>query len=242
MTQSTWQIPGRIHAAIIMDGNGRWAQARGLPRTAGHRAGARAFERVVECAPGEGIGVLTVYAFSQDNWKRPGDEVRALFRLMEDFLCREVDRCVANGIALRAIGRRDRLPESVVRVLAAAEERTRGGGKLTLRIAVDYSSRDAIAAAAGVACTRDTFSRRLAAAYGEPDPPPDVDLLIRTAGEQRLSDFLLWEAAYAELCFTPVLWPDFGADDLREAVTEYRRRRRTFGGLTAPVSLPGRVA
>jgi undecaprenyl diphosphate synthase len=241
MTQSALHTVG-IHAAIIMDGNGRWAQAKGLPRTAGHKAGARALKRVAESASDAGIAVLTVYAFSQDNWKRPQDEVGALFRLMEDFLRREVDRCVANGLAVRAIGRRDRLPEHLVRKLREAEERTRGGGKLTLRIALDYSSRDAIAAAAGATKTWGAFSRRLGEVYGEPDPPPDVDLLIRTAGEQRLSDFLLWEAAYAELYFTSVLWPDFGPEDLRQAVNEYRRRRRTFGGLTAPASLTGRVA
>lgn len=200
-----------LHAAVVMDGNGRWAAARGLPRTAGHRAGAGAVRRVVEAAPRLGIDVLTLYAFSSDNWRRPGPEVAALMRLFERYLRGETARCVAEGVAVRVVGRRDRLGPSLVRAVEAAEAATAAGTVLRLNLAVDYSSRHAIEAG---------------------DLLPDVDLLIRTGGEQRLSDFLLWECAYAELVFTPVMWPDFGVTDLEAALAEFRGRDRRFGGLT----------
>jgi len=219
-----------MHVAIIMDGNGRWAQGRGLPRTAGHGAGVTAVRRVVEAAPSQGIAVLTLYAFSSDNWKRPGPEVRALLRLLESYLRTELSSCVKQGVRVEVLGRRDRLPERVREAIAAAESATAAGSVLRLRIAIDYSSRDAIVrAAAQGPRSREELARRLA-----PDsdrPGPDVDLLIRTGGEQRLSDFLLWESAYAELYFTEVAWPDFDAAALAAALAEFSRRQRRFGGL-----------
>ena len=213
-----------LHVGIIMDGNGRWASRRGLPRLTGHRAGVEALKRAVEAAPGLGIGILTVYAFSSDNWRRPADEVAGLMRLLHLYMQREIGNCVEKGVRIQVIGRRNRLAPGVVRDIEAAERATSGGSRLLVRIAVDYSSRDAILSALppGVPASRETLS----AALG-----PDVDLLIRTSGEQRLSDFLLWECAYAELYFTPRLWPDFGRDDLAAALTEFRSRDRRFGAL-----------
>jgi undecaprenyl diphosphate synthase len=224
-----------LHAALIMDGNGRWASLRGLPRVAGHREGAQAVRRVVEAAPGLGIGTLTLYAFSSDNWGRPPREVSALMRLFRAYLASETARCVENGVRLRVIGRRDRLGGALLRQIQAAEAATAGGGRLHLRIAIDYSARDALlraaALAAGEEVDRDAFAALLGRALGGDDPAPDVDLLIRTGGEQRLSDFLLWESAYAELYFTPRMWPDFGAAALGEAVDWFHGRDRRFGKL-----------
>jgi undecaprenyl diphosphate synthase len=205
MMQST-----SLHLAIIMDGNGRWATGRGLPRAAGHRAGAQAVRRVVEAAPGQGVGRLTLFAFSADNWKRPPDEIAMLMRLFARHLRTETPRLVANGVRLDVIGRRDRLPAPLGVAIQTAEQATAGARALHLRLAVDYSGREAI---------RDGLLL------------PDVDLLIRTGGEQRLSDFLLWECAYAELYFTERYWPDFGAADLAAAIREFRSRQRRFGGL-----------
>ncbi|HYL78351.1 MAG TPA: di-trans,poly-cis-decaprenylcistransferase [Bryobacteraceae bacterium] len=216
----------RLHAAIIMDGNGRWATDRGLPRVAGHRRGAEALRRTVESAPGLGIGTLTVYAFSSDNWRRPRTEVSALMKLFHTYLRRERDKCVENGVRISVIGRRDRLPALVLPAIEDTEAATRHGSKLHLRLAVDYSSREEILRAARQLrskSTRDDFSAALGG--------PDVDLLIRTGGEKRLSDFLLWEAAYAELIFTPVRWPDFGESDLAAAVEEFHSRERRFGAV-----------
>ena len=215
-----------------MDGNGRWAQSRGLPRTAGHRAGADAVRRVVESAPGLGVGVLTLYAFSSDNWRRPAAEVETLMRLLRSYLRSEVDKLRENGVRLSFIGRRDRLSPMLVRMIDAAEDATRPGRKLHLRIALDYSSRDAIVAAARSMAeagefTRDAFARQL--------DSPDVDLLIRTSGEKRVSDYLLWEIAYAEFHFTDCHWPDFGKQELADAVEEFHSRERRYGGLTAAV-------
>ncbi len=206
-----------LHVAIIMDGNGRWATARGRPRSAGHRAGAKAVRRVVEGAPPLGIGILTLYAFSSDNWQRPAGEVAGLMRLFEKFLRGESARCVAEGVRLRVIGRRDRLAPALLRAIEAAEAATAGGATLQLNLAVDYSARHAIRA-----------GERL----------PDVDLLIRTGGEQRLSDFLLWESAYAELLFTPLAWPDYDADSLAEAVAQFHARDRRFGRVGDPAAKP----
>jgi undecaprenyl diphosphate synthase len=218
-------MPGSLHVAIIMDGNGRWARARGLPRVAGHRSGADAVRRVVEAAPGAGIGVLTLYSFSSDNWQRPPAEVSALMSLFQSYLRMETSRCVAEGVRIRLIGRRDRLSASLQKAVAKAEAVTAAGRTLEVRIAIDYSSRDAILRAAGAlkaGATREDFARLLGDA-------PDVDLLIRTGGEQRLSDFLLWECAYAELLFARKMWPDFGKADLEAAVAEYYSRERRFG-------------
>jgi undecaprenyl diphosphate synthase len=224
---------GGLHVALIMDGNGRWANARGLPRVAGHRAGARAVRRVVEAAPDAGIGTLTLYAFSSDNWQRPPREVGALMRLFRSYLASETAKLVENGVRLTVVGRRDRLPDVLARAIAGAEAATAGGERLHLRLAIDYSARDAITRAAALAAgrepTREEFAALLGTAAGAAEPAPDVDLLIRSGGEQRLSDFLLWECAYAELYFTPRAWPDFGAADLHEAVAEFHRRERRFG-------------
>jgi len=223
-----------LHVAIIMDGNGRWARARGLPRVAGHRAGADAVRRVVESAPGLGIGALTLYSFSSDNWQRPAAEVKVLMSLFQSYLRMETGRCVAEGVRIRMIGRRDRLAPALQNAVAEAEAATRAGRTLEVRIAIDYSSRDAILRAAsrlrrGGTASRDDFSRLMGDA-------PDVDLLIRTGGEQRLSDFLLWECAYAELLFTPRMWPEFSRADLEAALAEYYSRERRFGRIPEAVA------
>jgi undecaprenyl diphosphate synthase len=226
------RAPG-LHVAIIMDGNGRWARRRGLPRPAGHRAGGKAVRRAVEAAPELGITTLTLYAFSADNWQRPAAEVSALMELFERHLRTEASRLREHRVRLSVIGRRDRLPKQLVEQIESAQEATRTGDRLHLRIAVDYSARQAIAAtAARLASTPASlagFSRQLNHTVHSVPPAPDVDLLIRTSGEQRLSDFLLWECAYAELHFTARLWPDFDANDLAAALAEYRHRDRRFG-------------
>jgi undecaprenyl diphosphate synthase len=221
--------------AVIMDGNGRWAERRGLPRVAGHRAGAKAVRRIVEAArAGRSTQTLTLFAFSSDNWGRPAAEVDALMALFEEQLACEAKRCAREDVRLLVIGRRDRLRLSLREAVARAERDTAHGAAMQLRLAVDYSSRDAILAAAGAPSTgREPFARRLGAATFAPGPAPDVDLLIRTGGEQRLSDFLLWECAYAELYFTDRMWPDFSGADLLEAFDWFGRRRRRFGRLDA---------
>ena len=230
MEQSALAITDGLHVAIIMDGNGRWAEARGLPRSAGHHAGTAAVRRVVEAAASQRIGVLTLYAFSSDNWKRPRPEVRALLRLLESYLRTEVASCVEQGVRVEMLGRRDRLPAHVRDAIVAAERTTAAGTVLRLRLAIDYSSRDAIVrAAAHAPRSRAELAQHLDLASDR--PVPDVDLLIRTGGDQRLSDFLLWESAYAELYFTDVAWPDFDGVSLAAAVAEFGRRQRRFGGL-----------
>jgi undecaprenyl diphosphate synthase len=226
----------RLHVAIIMDGNGRWAQSRGLPRVAGHRAGAGAVRRVVEASADLGIGTLTIYAFSSDNWRRPVREVNALMRLFRAYLRTETANCIKHGIRIEVIGRRDRLPAVVLSEIEIAERATRGCGSLHLRIAVDYSARDSILRAASrlkdaAEVSREVFSKLLADEEKSAGVQ-DVDLLIRTGGEQRLSDFLLWESAYAELYFTRRMWPDFDRTDLETAVKEFHNRERRFGGLS----------
>lgn len=229
-------VPPGFHVAIIMDGNGRWAERRGRPRHVGHVAGAAAVRRTVEAAPALGIATLTLYAFSADNWRRPATEVRRLMRLFERHLRSEVGRCVRNGVRLSVIGRRDRLSAALRDRIATAEAHACAGTRLHLRIAIDYSARDALVSAAEslggrTPCSRTTFRRALARAMNAPPGTRDVDLLVRTGGEQRLSDFLLWESAYAELVFTDRLWPDFTADDLAAAVRRFVSRERRFGGL-----------
>src|SRR5829696_3257406 len=224
-----------IHVGIIMDGNGRWAAARGLPRTAGHRAGLRTARKIVEEATRAGVGTLTLYAFSADNWSRPTPEVSALMRLFGRALVTESKRCLTNGVRLTIVGRRDRIPASLVRTINEVEELTAHGRNLHLRVAVDYSSRDSIMRAAAIApsdgLNRDGFAKLLATVDHDPFPVRDVDLLIRTGGEQRLSDFLLWECAYAEFYFTSTMWPDFGEADLLRAIDEFNARERRFGGI-----------
>ncbi len=224
----------RLHVAVIMDGNGRWAQARGLPRTAGHREGAKAVRSVVEAAPDLGIGTLTLYAFSADNWQRPQPEVRVLMELFERFLHSERDKCIENGVLLNIIGRRDRFEPRLLRAIRRAEATTAAGRTLHLRIAVDYSARQALMDAARLyqsteVQSADSYSELLNRAINSRPAAPDVDLLIRTSGEQRLSDFLLWECAYAELIFTDCLWPDINGQELERAVEEFHRRERRFG-------------
>jgi undecaprenyl diphosphate synthase len=226
------------HVAIIMDGNGRWAQKRGRPRSAGHLAGAKAVRRAIEFARRRGLRVLTLYSFSADNWSRPQDEVQSLMMLFRRYLASEVPRCVENGVRLSVIGRRDRLAPDVVRAIEAAEDATRRCQALHLRLAVDYSARDAIVAAAEALrgssrVTRDSLSRAMARAIHDSSGTPDVDLLIRTGGEQRISDFLLWESAYAELVFLRCMWPDFDDADFEVAIAEFGGRERRFGGLRA---------
>ena len=233
-----------LHVAIIMDGNGRWATRRGLPRIAGHRAGVAAARRVAEYAPDAGIRTLTLYAFSSDNWRRPETEVQRIFWLLRAFLRMETKRMHEQGARLEVIGRRDRLPSPVLREIEKAEWSTAGGQRLHLRVAIDYSSRDAIARVAAVSASvlsnglqpspellRRELMHALTGESGE------VDLLIRTGGEKRLSDFLLWESAYAELVFTDRMWPDFDEADLDAALEEFRRRERRFGGVSAPAAL-----
>jgi undecaprenyl diphosphate synthase len=227
-----FMIQSTLHIAIIMDGNGRWAQSRGLPRTAGHRAGADAVRRVVEAAPELGVGVLTLYAFSSDNWRRPAAEVETLMRLLRSYLRSEVEKLRENGVRLSFIGRRDRLSPVLVSMIDAAEAATRPGRKLHLRIALDYSSRDAIVAAARAAAASGEFTRE---AFARQLDSPDVDLLIRTSGEKRVSDYLLWEIAYSEFHFTSCHWPDFDKQQLAEAVREFHARERRYGGLPAAV-------
>ena len=253
--QST--TPPGLHVACVMDGNGRWAERRGQARPAGHRAGAEALRRVVEAAPGFGVGTLTVYAFSSDNWRRPAREVAALMTLLGAHLRAEAPRLKRAGVRLQLVGRRDRLPGALRAAACRAEWETRAGRRLLLRVAVDYSAREAMCQAAAALAARPvaggagplaappaaadgggvdaaTFEAALAAAL-HPDgaPAPPVDLLVRTGGERRLSDFLLWESAYAELLFLDVLWPDVTAGTLRAALADYAGRDRRFGGLAA---------
>ena len=239
--RSLFTAPTPIHVGIIMDGNGRWATSRGQPRAVGHAEGARAVVRIVEAAPALGIGVLTLYAFSADNWRRPPREVASLMRLFRKYLHAETARCVEAGVRLTIIGRRDRLGAALRRAIEVAEAETAGGTTLDLRIAIDYSARDAIVRAASAAegdreVTAERFAALLAAAYGGEVRVRDVDLLIRTGGEQRVSDFLLWESAYAELYFTTRMWPEFGASDLGQAIREFHGRDRRFGGLSEAVA------
>ena len=226
----------KIHVAILMDGNGRWAAARGLPRSEGHRAGVAAVRRVVRVAPQLGIGTLTLYAFSSDNWERPAAEVASLLNLLEDYLRADASECAAKGVRLRVIGRRDRLPRPLLEAIESAERQTAAGRSIDLRIALDYSSRDAILRAScwmlsSLEVSDREFARRLGQVTNGGGAAPDVDLLIRTGGEQRLSDFMLWESAYAELHFTPRMWPEFDVRDLELAVEDYFGRERRFGRL-----------
>ena len=229
------------HVGIIMDGNGRWAAARGLPRALGHKAGADAARRAVEAAGEAGIGWLTLFAFSSENWQRPQDEVQDLTALMRHYLRTEVARLAREGVRLRIIGERERFGEETMRLIASAEAATAGGTRLNLNVALSYGGRAEIAAAAR------EIARRAAAGTLDPDSVdpamfagflgtagmPDPDLIIRTSGEQRISNFLLWQAAYAEFVFQDVLWPDWGAEQLAQAIGEFGRRERRFGSRAA---------
>lgn len=230
---------GPQHVAIIMDGNGRWAKARGLPRVAGHRRGADAVRRVVRGAGELGIPVLTLFAFSTENWTRPADEVADLMGLLRHYLRSELDELRRNGARLRVIGNREGLATDIVRDIADAENMTAGNARIDVNICINYGSRDEILRATRRLAQRvvageitvsgidqQSFERELLTA-GLPDP----DLLIRTSGEQRISNFLLWQCAYSELVFVDTLWPDFGKEHLEQAIVEFRRRERRYGGV-----------
>jgi len=224
----------QLHVAIICDGNGRWATSRALSRSAGHRAGAEAARRVIRCAPHLGIHTLTLFALSSANWARPAAEVTAILQILQEYLAAETSHCLDEGIRLTIIGRRDRLPANLREAIADSEALTANGRKLHLRLAVDYSARHTIFQAASkfykvTDLSSEAFGNILAEV--QRGGSTDVDLLIRTGGEQRLSDFLLWECAFAEFCFLPKRWPDFTPKDLRDMVKEFEQRERTRGGL-----------
>ncbi|HLQ92916.1 MAG TPA: isoprenyl transferase [Xanthobacteraceae bacterium] len=229
------------HVAIIMDGNGRWAAARGLPRTEGHRRGVEALRRTVRAAGDIGIEILTIFSFSSENWSRPKSEVRDLMGLLRRFIRNDLVELHQNGVQVRVIGERDDLDPEIRRLLDEAEQLTRDNDKLTLVVAFNYGGRQEIARAAqrlveevvaGRLAATAITADRLGAALDAPEIP-DPDLIIRTSGEQRLSNFLLWQAAYSELVFVPTYWPDFDRTTLESAIEEYRRRERRFGGLVA---------
>jgi undecaprenyl diphosphate synthase len=236
MNKSTLELvpQTQIHVAILLDGNGRWAAAHGLRRSEGHRAGVEAVRRVVRAAPAMGISTLTLYAFSSDNWGRPLSEVASLLTLLEEYLRTEAAKCASENVRLRVIGRRDRIPPTLAEAIQTAERLTANCRGLQLRIALDYSSRDAILRAAcwmlsSTEVSEREFAKRLGEVTHATGPALDVDLLIRTGGDRRLSDFMLWECAYAELFFTARMWPDFTAEDLVAAVEDFRGRERRFG-------------
>lgn len=226
-----------IHLAIIMDGSGRWAERRGLARVEGHRAGAKAVGRLMRGASELGIGTLTLYAFSSDNWARPELEVHQLMNLFADFFRMGRASWRDSGVRVSVIGRRDRLPPELADEIELVEVSTRSGTRLHLRVAIDYSGQGVILEAARLLQLRSDlqhpqdFGRLMAAASHACADDPPVDLLIRTGGEQRLSDFLLWELAYAEIWFSQTLWPDFDVSDLAEAVRWFGARERRYGRL-----------
>ncbi len=224
----------QVHVAIICDGNGRWATSRGLPRSEGHRAGAEAARRIIRCAPHLGIHTLTLFALSSANWQRPPVEVDAILGILEEYLEAETSRCLEEGVRLSIIGRRDRLPVALRASIGNAEAMTADGKALHLRLAIDYSGRQTIYQAASkfykvTHLSSEAFGDLLSEV--QHGGSTEVDLLIRTGGEQRLSDFLLWECAFAEFLFLPKRWPDFMPVDLRDAVQEFERRERTRGAL-----------
>ena len=225
-----------MHIAIIMDGNGRWAARRRLPRTAGHRAGATAVNTVVEAAARRSVGMLTLYAFSAGNWQRPEGEVSALFKLFERHLLTQTRRCLEQSIRINVIGRRDRLNARLRELIERSEQATEHCDGMRLRIAIDYSAQHSLVETCRRLrpeedIDRSRFVERLAEVDHSALPAPEVDLLIRTGGEKRLSDFLLWECAYAELHFVDCLWPDFDERAFDESLQEYARRERRFGAI-----------
>ncbi|MEL7058864.1 MAG: isoprenyl transferase [Acidobacteriota bacterium] len=227
------------HVAIIMDGNGRWAGQRSRPRVLGHRAGVESVRDIVEAGAQLGLELMTVYAFSTENWARPRHEVWTLMNLLRDFLRSDIDRLIRHGVRLRVLGRREPLDQSLLREIDRAVEATAGGERMTLNVALNYSGRCEIvdacraivadwAAGEPVEIDEETVGRYLYTS-GQPDP----DLLIRTSGESRISNFLLWQLAYTEIWWTPKLWPDFRREDLLEAIHEFQQRERRFGGVDA---------
>lgn len=225
-----------LHVAAIMDGNGRWAQSRNLPRSMGHRRGVLALQQLLMGCQNLSIATLTLYAFSSDNWKRPQNEVNTLMKLLQSWLKKEGMRAKEQGICVNVIGRRDRLPNQVLAQIEATEALTAHGQNLVLRLLVDYSARDAITRAAQRCHTQhdeQTFHKLVQQVDHATVLVPPIDILIRTGGEQRLSDFSLWEAAYAELFFLEKYWPDFNAQDLAQIVWQFKHRNRRFGGLVS---------
>jgi undecaprenyl diphosphate synthase len=229
------------HVAIIMDGNGRWAAARGLPRGEGHRRGVEALRRTVRAAGDLGIAFLTIFSFSAENWSRPPTEIRELMVLLRRFIRRDLADLHRRGVRVRVIGEREDLDSDIRRLLDEAEELTKHNSRLVLVVAFNYGARQEIAraarrmaaeVAAGDLALNAVTADKLASYLDAPDVP-DPDLIIRTSGEQRLSNFLLWQAAYSELVFVPAYWPDFDRAALEDAIIEYRRRERRFGGLVA---------
>lgn len=228
-----------VHIGIIMDGNGRWAKKRGLPRTAGHRAGMESLKRAVKACTEAGVKYLTVYAFSTENWKRPQDEVDALMNLLVEYINKELTELGANGVRVKAIGKLSGLPESAQRQVAKAEVNTAGNSKLFLQIALNYGGRRELTEAVQEICrqaatgelNRGDINEELISNYLYTAGLPDPDLIIRPSGELRLSNFLIWQSAYAEFVVTDILWPDFTAGDLYRAIYEYQQRHRRFGGL-----------
>lgn len=230
--------PPPRHIAIIMDGNGRWAAGRGLPRSVGHQRGADAVRTAVRGCVDLGVDYLTLYAFSSENWKRPAEEVQDLMGLLRLYLRRELDELAGAGVQLRVIGERDALDRDIRALIDCAEARTGANAVLTLTVALNYGARNEIVAAVR-AIARDVDAGRvdpeavdaaMFSAHLQTDGMPDPDLVIRTSGEHRLSNFLLWQCAYSELVFTPVLWPDFDRPALENAIDEFRRRQRRYGG------------
>lgn len=230
---------GPEHVAIIMDGNGRWAQKRGLPRLWGHKAGLEAVRRIVKIAPQHNIKYLTLYAFSTENWRRPRPEVEGLFALLQEYVNKETPELVRQGVKVRFLGERSDLSNSAVRVMSYCEEQTANCSGLYLNIALNYGGRQDIVQAVRKIASRVEAGELKAADIKAADIEaelftrglPDPDLLIRTSGEQRLSNFLLWQLAYTEIYVTPLLWPDFTEEDLQAALSAYRQRERRFGGI-----------
>lgn len=232
---------GPRHVALIMDGNGRWAEARGLPRAMGHREGVQALKRTVEAAPRFGIRCLTVFGFSTENWRRPVEEVSDLMGLVRSYVASDLKRLEHAGVRVRVLGRRAGLPDDIVAIIDRAEASTADNEKFLLQVAFNYGGRadivdaaqrhvdDVLAGRAVGPLDEEALGRRLSTAGA-----PPVDVIVRTSGEQRLSNFLLWEAAYAELVYQNVLWPDYGAEGLADVVEQYRNRDRRFGGRAAP--------
>jgi undecaprenyl diphosphate synthase len=225
--------PVPVHVAIIMDGNGRWATARGLPRVAGHREGAKAVRRTVEAAIAQGVRYLTLFAFSSENWQRPPSEVADLTFLLKHYLRSELKELHEQGVCLKTIGERERFGPNLAQEIAIAEEKTANNTRLTLVMALSYGGRadivDAARRAMAAGLQPDSLTEQNFARFLSTDGIPDPDLLIRTSGEERISNFLLWQTAYSELFFTEVLWPDFGPEDFSRAVEEYATRERRFG-------------
>ncbi len=234
------RLPGPQHVAIIMDGNGRWANARGLPRAVGHERGVEALRRTVEAAPELGIRYLTVFSFSTENWRRPAAEVSALFGLLKAYVQRDLSRLKREGVRIRVLGKREGLPADIAELVDKAERETEANSDFYLNIAFNYGGREEILRAARKAChaiqhgelAAETLDEKAFAGFLDTDGIPDPDLMIRTSGEYRLSNFLLWQAAYAELVFTDVLWPDFDKSTLEQSIAEFRSRERRFGAVS----------